>query len=125
MKQKLNNPKQGKRIKKFAATVVALGTAIGVNMGEVLAGSSEVGNIGARKGAAVSSKLKNPGVKADKSSRTQLKKRPSTLAHKDWRPGMKTRPNVRADKADRTAPKLQTRPGSTSLKLGKDGRELK
>ena len=115
MKQKLNNPKQSNRTKKIAATVAALGAAIGVNMGEVLAGSSDLQKAESRKSAISSQKIKKPDVRSPKVERA-IKKRPSTLADKALRPAPNTRPNVRANKA---LPKLETRP---SVKIDKSSR---
>ena len=111
MKLKPNNPKQSNRTKKIAATVAALGAAIGVNMGDVLAATSDMQNAESRKSAISSQKIKKPDVRADKSSARELKKRPSAVGAKVERPGLKNRPDARADKSSRT---LQKRPGSTN-----------
>ena len=72
MKLKPNNPKQSNRTKKIAATVAALGAAIGVNMGDVLAATSDMQNAESRKSAISSQKIKKPDVRADKSSAREL-----------------------------------------------------
>ncbi len=116
MKKNPSKTKSGNRTKAIAATVAALGAAIGVNMGDVLAGSPKLQVVESGKAAISSPKIKKPGVLADKAL---LKRRPSAVGSKVFRPG------VRADKADRTAPKLQKRPGSTSNKFREKGIDLK
>lgn len=115
MNPKPNNLKQSNRTKKIAATVAALGAAIGVNMGDVLAATSDMQNAESRKSAISSQKIKKPDVRTPKVERT-LKQRPSAIADKSSRPGLENRPNVRANKA---SPMLQNRPDSISNKLGK------
>ena len=108
------NPKVLNRTKKIAATVAALGAAIGVNMGDVLAATSDMQNAESRKSAISSQKIKKPDVSTPKVERA-LKQRPSSFIDKSSRPGLETRPNVKANKA---SPKL-SRPDAISNKLGK------
>jgi hypothetical protein len=109
MKQHSKNSKPFNRTKKFAATVAALGAAIGVNMGDVLAGAADLQVTERGKTAISSQKIKKPDVRADKTSARELKKRPAAVGAKVERPGLKNRPDTRADKSSRN---LQNRPGS-------------
>ncbi|MGV7229582.1 MAG: hypothetical protein ACQ9IQ_13075 [Nitrospirales bacterium] len=111
MKHSPKNSKMLNRTKKIAATVAALGAAIGVNMSDVLAGSVDLQVAESGKAAISSQKIKKPNVLADKSSAGPLKRRPSAVGAKVERPGLKNRPDARADKSSRT---LQKRPGSTN-----------
>ncbi|MEX2494290.1 MAG: hypothetical protein WD425_21330 [Nitrospirales bacterium] len=112
------NPKKLKvlnRTKTIAATVAALGAAIGVNMADVLAGSADVQPAESGKAAISSQKIKKPDVSTPKVERA-IQQRPSAFIDKSSQPGLKTRPNVKANKA---APMLPNRPDSRSNKLGK------
>jgi hypothetical protein len=114
MKLNPKNPKALNRTKTIAATVAALGAAIGVNMGDVLAGSTDLQVAESGKAAISSQKMKKPDVSTPKVKRT-LKKRPSAFLDKSNHPGLETRPNVKANKA---SPMLQNRPDSIGSKLG-------
>ena len=115
MKHHTKNPKVLNRTKTIAATIAALGTAIGVNMGDVLAGTSEMQNTGSRQSSIAGQPIKKPDVRSPKVERA-IKNRPSTFSNKSTRPALKSRPNVRADKSSRT---LREQPGVISDKLGK------
>lgn len=117
MKENPSKTKPSNRTKTIAATVAALGAAIGVNMGDVLAGSPKLQVAESGKAAISSPKIKKPGVLADKTSAEALKRRPSAVGTKVLRP------DVRADKAN--APVLQKKPGATSIKLGDKATDLK
>ena len=105
MKSKTNDSKQSNRIKTIAATVAALGAAIGVNMGNVLAGTSDLQKAELEKSAISSQKIKKPDVKGAKVERA-ITTKPDAIANKAIRQDLKTRPDVRADKSSTTAPKL-------------------
>ena len=98
MKLKPNNPKQSNRTKKIAATVAALGAAIGVNMGDVLAATSDMQNAELRKSSISSQKINKPDVRTPKFERT-LKQRPSAIADKSSRPGLGKSPECSSEQS--------------------------
>ena len=114
MKGNPSKTKSGNRTKTIAAMVAALGAAIGVNMGDVLAATSDMQNAESRKSAISSQKIKKPDVSTPKVERT-LKKRPSSYIDKSGPAGLETRPKVRADKSSSI---LQKRPDTIGSKLG-------
>ena len=111
MKLNPKSPKVLNRTKKIAATVAALGAAIGVNMGDVLAGTSDLQNAESRKSAISSQKIKKPDVSTPKVERA-LRQRPSSFIDKSSRPSLKNRPGVQGDKISplhQNRPDLKTR----------------
>ena len=145
MNSKLKSSKALDRTKTLAATVAALGAAIGMNMQDVIAKPSSVAKKSVqssgqprtlsakeiervkklRKGSQSlpPSLQKRPDTLAVKiGDKERLTTRPSALADKSSRSRLKNRPGVRADKS---APKLQRRPGSTSNKWREKGTDLK
>jgi hypothetical protein len=131
MKLHPKKPKALNRTKAIAATVAALGAAIGVNMGDVLAATSDMQNAESVRRQDISSqKIKKPGVSTPKVERG-LKQRPDVRANKAS-PMLQNRPNVKANKAspqglnknlgelgEKSGIIIEDRPGVTSNKFGK------
>ena len=136
-----NNPKNTKvlRTKKIAATVAALGAALGMNLQDVLANPSagnkksvqssgqprtltpsEIDRVKKlRKGSSTlpSGLQKRPDTLAYKmGDKNRLTTRPSTRADKSSRPGLKNRSGAQGDKSGII---IEDRPGATSNKLRK------
>ncbi len=118
------------RAKKLAAMVAALGASIGVNMGEVLAGSKDIQVSETNKAAISNQTLKRPSVKTPKVEQPGLHSRPDVKTPKVERPGLQNRPDVKTPKverpslqirpsvqADKVSPTLQTRPDTKSSKF--------
>ena len=110
MKNNSKNSKLLSRTKKIAATVAALGAAIGVNMSDVLAGSADLPVRELGKAEISSHKIKKSDVRSMKMEE-QLKRRPPAVGAKIEAPGLKNRPNVRAHKVEI---KPQNGPGATN-----------
>jgi hypothetical protein len=98
------------RAKILAATVAALGATIGVNMGEVLAGSQDLRLSETDKAAISSQQLKKPSVRTPKVERPSLQNRPDVRANKAA-PLLQNPPDVRAHK-----PQLPASPDSERVK---------
>lgn len=114
------NPKKPKvlnRTKTIAATVAVLGAAIGVNMGDVLAATSDLQNAeSVRQQAITSQKIKKPEVSTPKVERQGLKNRPDVRANKASPQGLNNRLGESGEKSGII---IEDRPGVTSHKLGK------
>ncbi len=91
----VSNP-SSKRLRKVAATVAALGAAIGVNMADVLAGSGSAQTKEIDRSAISSSKLNRPDVQSQKVKKG-LTTRPSSVEGKEFR-GLENRPESREEK---------------------------
>ncbi len=98
------------RAKILAATVAALGATIGVNMGEVLAGSKDLQISETDKAAISGQKLQKPSVRTPKVERPGLQNRPDVRANKAA-PLLQKRPDVRAFK-----PQLPANPDTENVK---------
>jgi len=129
MKNKVKNSKMLNRTKTIAATVAALGAAIGMNMQDVLANPSAATKKSVQSSGqprTLSAKEIERVKKLRKGSQSlppSLQKRPDTLAVKIGdKERLTTRPSAVADKSSR--PILQKRPGTTGVKI-KEGTELK
>ena len=108
------------KTKKLAATVAALGAAIGVNMGDVLADSSTLNKTSPssiNKSRVMSQQELDKIKKLRKGSRTlapNLQRRPDTLAIKGGdKSKLRTRPSALSDKTSR---KLRQRPAALADK---------
>ncbi len=108
-------PQNSSRAKKLAATVAALGATIGVNMGDVLAGSKDMQTSDIDKAAISSQKLKRPSVRTPKVESPTLQIRPNVRTPKVETPGLQNRPDVSTPKVEQ--PNLQTRPDTKSSKF--------